>query len=178
MNKQIIKYSNIDNNENTSMCSKCGGKCCKRLPGGYHPSDFGCEITEELLESLINDPEHPISIDWYDDFIYEDKSYPRGYYIRPRVIDGDAVDGSWGGVCNNLTETGCSLSWDDRPWSCKLLAPSENGHCGHQYDEKLSCAVAWLPYRDMIEHIVEKYEKPIDFIDLFDALIGLYGSME
>ena len=28
-------------NENKAMCTKCGGHCCKTLPGFTHPSDWG-----------------------------------------------------------------------------------------------------------------------------------------
>ena len=42
--------------ENKELCSACGGKCCKTLPGNYYPSDFDLpekNPTEKDFKKLI-----------------------------------------------------------------------------------------------------------------------------
>lgn len=154
--------NNIENNENKSICKSCGGKCCKRYSGGYHPDDFGVPITEEFLESLFNpvtDDIPLISIDWYECFNEDyDTTHERGYYLRPRHFGGDIVDPSYGEACINLTPTGCKLDWDKRPFWCKKLKPTEGFGCGTGKD-KLEAAIEWDPYHDILDKLCKKYDK-------------------
>lgn len=40
------------NNENKSMCSQCGGRCCKRFAGAYKYSELGIGYRERLGKDL------------------------------------------------------------------------------------------------------------------------------
>lgn len=168
------------NNEDKSICAECGGGCCKRYAGAYHPADFRHEITEEFLESLF-DPAieiPPVSIDWYENF----EEYGRkGFYIRPRHVGGDEVDPSYGASCALLTPTGCSLDWDHRPWQCRMLKPEKNHVCGGP-DGKLLAAEAWDPYHGILEKLYNKYnkntftgEKP-SFSDLVKEIQNIFNE--
>lgn len=144
------------NNED-SVCAECGGACCKRYAGAYHPADFRHEITEEFLESLF-DPTikiTPVSIDWYENF---EEPGRKGFYIRPRHVGGDEVDPSYGATCALLTPTGCSLDWEHRPWQCRALKP-EKDHVCSEPDGKLLAAKAWDQYHDILEKLYNKYNK-------------------
>ena len=144
------------NNED-SVCAECGGACCKRYAGAYHPADFRHEITEEFLESLF-DPTikiPPVSIDWYENFEEPGK---KGFYIRPRHVGGDEVDPSYGATCALLTPTGCSLDWEHRPWQCRALKP-EKDHVCSEPDGKLLAAKVWDPYHGILEKLYDKYNK-------------------
>lgn len=160
MNNKVKDYSpdKIENNE-SSICAECGGNCCKRYAGSYHPDDFKHEITEEFLESLINPVMElpPISIDWYENFVYE--GY-KGFFIRPRHVGGDIVDPSYGAKCILLTPVGCKLDWEHRPWVCKQLEPNPSHKCGDvNFDPKYEAAKAWDPYHDILEKLYQKYDK-------------------
>lgn len=110
-----------------SQCSKCGGQCCKRIPGNCVPEDIRRLFPAETLrESVIKALKTgKFSIDWWE----ADKPL---YYIRPSTVTGagKVYDGSWGGQCVFLTASGCELG-PARPFNCKMLKPrrTEAGDC-------------------------------------------------
>lgn len=103
------------NYENKELCALCKGSCCKTLPGQYSPEDFKEPITYELVKRLLLEGKH--AIDWFEGDGIEI------YYLRPKTINGGMIDPSWGGVCINLTEEGCSLTEEVRPLQCRMLKP-------------------------------------------------------
>lgn len=142
--------------ENLSICTACGGKCCKHLPGEIYPSDLehGQGVMEEVKRMLDTglycfdwwegDPRCPV-ID------YEDKDYvSRGYYLRPVTKGkiGKPFDASWGGVCVFLQSSGCKFPLDQRPAGCRNLEPATDGCIAHI--DKRDAAIAWLPYHEEI----------------------------
>ena len=143
----------IDNNENTQLCSKCGGKCCKNYAGAYHPHDFDKLETIEDFERILIDGK--MSIDWYECFTEDDQP---GYFIRPRHVGGDVIDPSYGERCIHLTDTGCELSFDERPYFCKKLEPRESTECG-EVDNKRGYAEAWFKYNEILTKLRDKYDK-------------------
>ena len=145
----------IKNNENLEICSKCGGACCKRYAGAYIPEDFkGVNLhnIEEFEKILL---EGNVSIDWYEDY---GENGEEGYFIRPRHVGGDIVDSSWGSTCHYLTDKGCSLTFEERPYFCKKLVPNENMLCGEE-KSKEKYADAWKDYYEVIERLRIKYDK-------------------
>ena len=160
---------NIKNNENKEKCSKCGGECCKTYAGAYHPDDFNHELTDAWLEDLIegnhvypNGKPILVSIDWVEGV--EDGPDGRGYFLRPRHIDfngalGGIVDPSWGAACYHLKETGCDLSFDDRPWRCKLKDPSECFKSENPLAEKDETMEPWRPYWKKLHQFCLKYDE-------------------
>ena len=143
-------------NENKELCAKCGGMCCKNIPGAYSPEDlFDHEPTEEEIFNLVNT--QPISIDKWD--ADEDSDYKDLYFLRPRILSektnisdndflhdllknvffgimyrGDPsgrVDYTFGGTgkCTYLEDDGCELEYNKRPIECRELIPVENRHC-------------------------------------------------
>ena len=121
--------------ENNEICRKCGGSCCKWIPGAFHPKDFEGKDLEQVLLNGFAD----------DHFVID--STDRGIYVMPNVKSGV----KWG-TCIFFTETGCSLSYQDRPHECKMLEPRENDSCiGHSDKDK--CAEAWESYRELLLEI-------------------------
>ena len=143
----------IKNNENPEVCSKCGGKCCKNYAGAYHPNDFDELKTIEDFERILIDGK--ISIDWYE---YEGTIDSQGYFLRPRHVGGDVIDPSYGERCIHLTDTGCELSFDERPYFCRKLEPRESTECG-EADSKRGYAEAWSKYCDILSKLRLKYDK-------------------
>ena len=167
----------VENNENPSVCSKCGGACCKRVPGIYAPEQLGAPNKKTLAARLYSMLLSGVAqVDWWegDPRPEKDRRAPktisRGYFIRPTVNDGykDKIeDDSWGGPCISLTDNGCLLPFEERPIVCQLLVPCvdnpDNGcklnrPVGDSGNEKRDLAIAWVPYHRQIQTAVARVE--------------------
>ena len=81
--------------QNKDICTKCGGGCCKQLPGGVSPADL-TEVTKESLLKLLQTGKY--AIDWWEG------DYPE-YFIRPAIKNCSSIfDPTWGGECVFLTD--------------------------------------------------------------------------
>lgn len=171
-------------NENLEVCKKCGGLCCKNMPGTYSPDDlFGTkQIESQDIEKLIMESDY-LSIDRWE----ADEEYNKVlYYIRPKLVPinsnietmdilismllraGDSekkvdfaiVDDLH--KCYFLGEDGCKLSYDQRPKNCRDLTPNLEKGCyisevkESNMSPKLYYAKLWEPYSEMIEEVAEK----------------------
>lgn len=154
------------------LCAKCGGICCKRAPGIFHPiEDFQGDhkkIKKAVLSGLA-------TIDWWEgspeeqftgvcgypenDFCREESLRIRctkGFYLRPPVKGKEhrRCDPSWGGApCSFLTPTGCVLLEKDRPHECRMLEPSEP-ECKYHGSEKQELAIAWKPWWPILQELM------------------------
>jgi hypothetical protein len=153
-----IKY------ENTTLCTKCGGKCCKHNGCHFSPEDIKVEITLENLKALID--EGNISIEcWDGDPRTDDCSGVSVYYLRMRTqikfTKSPIVHASWGfETCVLWTEKGCPLKFEDRPKGARMLIPKENG-CEGLYTNQ-HAAIDWIPYQEILIKLVEIYESMED----------------
>lgn len=171
-------------NENLEVCKKCGGNCCKNMPGAYSPEDLfkGEEITKESIKRLIMESDN-LSIDrWEADEEYGEELY----YIRPKLVSRKPGMSDWFdlltlaiGKCDSekkvdfaivtdnhqcyfLGENGCKLSYDQRPKNCRDLIPNPENGCyikevkEQNMSEKLYYAKMWEPYSEMIEKVSEE----------------------
>jgi Fe-S-cluster containining protein len=144
---------NIENNENPSVCAKCGGKCCKHYGGLFHPEDFET-ITEEALIKVIDNG--GVSIDWLEPD--EDEGYyDRVYFLRMRHVDASIIDPAFMGQCVHLTPTGCDLSFDQRAYGCKSLQVDDNMKCSKGCYDKYMAAADWMPYQDIMKKLMNHY---------------------
>ncbi len=135
--------------QNDEICRKCGGLCCKHLPGNAMPEDFGLPDTSGLEDALRSGK---WALDCWDDITAL-------WYVRPAATNavGEIFDLSWGGQCVFLTHTGCELTHDDRPAGCRLLEPKEGDECPSHGASKLEAGVAWEKYH--IYGIAKKIEE-------------------
>jgi len=136
------------NNECPSICVACKRHCCKEYSGGYHPEDLEPLSVDSLVARFIISK---CAIDWWEGDPREDQ-YELGvaYYIRPAHKGVRKLcDPSWGGECCHLTQEGCALVFDKRPWQCRELVP-ELGHKCSKGVDKREVALAWIPYQKMI----------------------------
>lgn len=193
----------ILNNEDFEICSKCGGKCCKHMPGSYYPSDFKSEqLTKEGILDLIKN--HKVSMDCYEDEIVQP-------FLRPR-INTDKCYGFWsfGGVCLHLTPAGCELPFEERPFECRSLDPHTCGSA--KSNGKKDGADAWEPYAHILREIINEMNLSLNcnsynnyksepkvleevaewrkkypgldidemgpMMDVFDKLVDLFGGMK
>jgi Fe-S-cluster containining protein len=175
--------------ENKEICKKCGGVCCKKAPGAYHPKDmlkFGKSIRRGIVASILSEE---IAIDWYigepRDGIQEGCGMDRVFYLRPRH-NGYAVlyDASWarGPDCIFLSKDGCNLKHDDRPKQCRDLDPekcSKPKQIGDNSITKRDIAMWWIKYQDIIYEAAEQAGKypPIDEDSPFGMLASCLGFL-
>lgn len=140
---------------NEGMCEKCGGECCKTIPGAYFPEDFKEPLKDSLLKSLSSGL---LAVDWWDGDITGKDERGVSYFIRPKIKNCDLLlDGSWGGECNFLDLNGCKLNPDERPRGCRLLEPKADNKCKpHKNSNKSEACLAWIPHQNLIMDIVNK----------------------
>src|ERR1700733_13177586 len=142
----IVLELPVDNFIGESTCTKCGGECCKKMPGLCEPEDFALS-RQKMIDALRT---RNYAIDYWDGDIRTDGDLYHIYYIRPATLTGKwPVDTSWGGQCRLLTPTGCSLAPDDRPIECRGLKPRTRigGDCRTVYGGKKDCVRKWIPYQ-------------------------------
>ena len=122
----------IEKNEDLSICSKCGGMCCKKSGCDYSLTDFkdGKYIT--LLDELNKGDKSIVAMINFRTLI-NGKFIAEPYlYIRARNTNRGIVDLiSMKTRCSQLTDTGCSHNYENRPLGGRNLKPSlsENGPC-------------------------------------------------
>ena len=134
--------------EATEVCAICRGRCCKTMGCHYSPRDFK-DLSYEGLKREIE--KGRIAIDWW---VGEEPEY----YLRARHIGEPIVCGSWGGTCVNLTENGCSLSWEERPLGGRALKPGATPfHECEDFYSKEDCKNEWKPYSDTLERLVATF---------------------
>ena len=171
-------YVEIKNNE-SSICAKCNGYCCRHMGCELHPQDvFGKEIPtiEKLIEFLscglyqIDCWDGDIREDMGIDIGENDEYYYRSYYLRPKHTNSNRLfNASWGGTCIFFEDgKGCKLDWQHRPYGGKALVANEEKKCHSSYG-KVKAALDWLPYHDMIEDVLDAFiERKADGTFLFD----------
>ena len=139
--------------ENKNICSKCGGKCCKLMPGACYPEDFGLPNDHSKLNATLSCGKY--AIDWWEGDARDDfEELLKTYFVRPATKNKEGVlyDPSWGGPCIFLSDDGCTLDADERPLNCKKLEPKENEKCIlHDGVSKQNAAIAWIPYQDKLK---------------------------
>ena len=141
---------------NDEICETCGGKCCKDLPGGAHPEDFGMKPGDHLAPVVALLKSGDWSFDCWENYI----GCRDGWYLRPATKErqGQWFDRSWGGECVFLDDGGCSLDEDKRPYGCRHLEPRVDLNCIPHAGGKKDCADAWAPWHDEIDNLREESE--------------------
>jgi len=142
--------------DNPTLCTECGGKCCKKIPGPAHPSDFGCPKRgwKKNLETALQSGKW--AIDWWEgDPRPGGSELYRVYYVRPATKGNEGIrfDASWGGECTFLGDTGCTLSSEGRPTVCRLVEPKAKGNCkyhGKYKHDKRDSAIKWIPHQKLL----------------------------
>lgn len=145
--------------EKPSICSACGGKCCKSYAGASFPDEWQAPnriAMKSLLKYALSTGKW--AVDFWDGDPTENGDRDKSYFIRPAHTNalGRIVDASWGGTCVFLTRQGCSLG-TNRPTGCKGLEPRDSGNgCKVQYGSKFDAVISWYPYNDLIDEIIDE----------------------
>lgn len=147
-----IRLPVIQDNQNADLCTPCGGKCCKAIPGIYWPEDFGSSHDEVIANVRAAIATGKTTLDYWEGVTTYDM-----YYVRPATkgMEGASIDPSEGGECTHLTAVGCALTWTERPTQCRALEPKpgrggsvDSRACAAPpaYATKLAAAKAWQGY--------------------------------
>lgn len=118
-------------NEASDVCGPCGGKCCKRSPGFSVPEDWGWPDAEAMkvrLTEALRSGKYTIEYWMFEDMAVRPAAQDDYDVVTNPISDDD----SWlarhnyegAGRCLLLTETGCSLAFDDRPFQCRITEPN------------------------------------------------------
>jgi hypothetical protein len=153
------------NNENFEICSACGGKCCKNIPGNAYPEDFGFhnkseeEIRDALTEMFSSGN---WQIDWWDGYESEFDNGYRGLFVRPATekSKGKIYHGSWAHEgCVFYVNNICSLPFEVRPFDCRDLIPKEEKcivSSGEMEEHpKITAIEKWKPYEHLLTQVAE-----------------------
>lgn len=160
----------------SAECAVCGGECCKRMPGEYHPDDVDASV-DGILAMLRTGT---VAVDWWNGdprdhtkfAVQEADRVDTAYFLRPRAINhqnpDDPRDWSWGGQCVHLTPNGCRLTLAERPRGCRELVPDfdmekREERCTRPIPDhgiesiKHEYAIRWLPHQAAIDAALSRF---------------------
>lgn len=146
----------VEINENTEVCKNCGGRCCKKSGCDYWPSDLPDKTYKGILKFLENGKVSIVAMMNFKRKNGKLCNFPF-LYLRERNTGRDVVDLlSMKTPCSNLTEHGCSYTYEERPSGGKNLTPSKDGLC-YPKEDNLQKVLEWSPYQKQLEKIVKRY---------------------
>lgn len=166
--------------ENKELCSKCGGKCCKKSGCDYSVNDFSNKTFAGFIEVLKDGNISIVSSIKFNRNKDGKLLVEPVLYLRARNINRDVIDlFSMKTTCSMLTDKGCSYDTNHRPSGGLNLIPSENQQC-YPYKNPISIVEGWISYQNILEKIVKKYtgksiyDKLKEDIEntLYDFIIG------
>lgn len=146
----------VEINENKEVCKNCGGRCCKKSGCDYWPSDLPDKTYKGILKFLENGKVSIVAMMNFKRINGKLCNFPF-LYLRERNTGRDVVDLlSMKTPCSNLTEHGCSYTYEERPSGGKNLTPSKDGLC-YPKEDNLKKVLEWSPYQKQLEKIVKRY---------------------
>ena len=160
---------------NMEICKECGGYCCKHGPGDFSPSDLG-NSTAEIYSNILNGIRTG-TLSLITRFLFKDNPYIAHGIIGVRPAVKKFVSKHWFGECVFLSDTGCVLSFKDRPIICRSLKPSSDLKCRLE-EPSIYVYLRWTYYRRMLQSIrsIDKkmkltIRKRVQSIDLYETKI-------
>ena len=147
--------------ENTEICYRCGGACCKA--GGAHifPDELSFDINEENLINLLHKGFYSIDY-WGTPPTDNSDNASRIFYLRYSHTGKETLlDHSKYLPCIMLNENGCRLSHNERPKVCRELVPKEDFRCNYENGELsvVSCALSWQKYQNELIRALKYFEQ-------------------
>ncbi len=150
-------------------CSQCKGRCCRERGCSLSPQDMwralglenGSLPDKEMLVQLLNRPDGLYALDFFSE-----KDGPC-FYLRMRhkcytFIGVDAI-----GECVALTESGCTMTEEERPKGGRFLESKPDGSCVQHYTREQMCE-DWAPYREVLKEIWDEYHAKFEADGTFE----------
>lgn len=174
----------VESFEDADTCARCGGLCCSRYPGSAMPEDFGApdlNVMRITIRAALQTDNWSIDC-WEGDPRFRGEATESGdanpedeidwdsWFLRPATVHGrpsmrgGVVDRSWGGACVFHSAKGCAIQ-ENRPSGCRGLKPGRYGvdgrlsACVDEHSGKRHAAIAWLPYHNLIDELIEELER-------------------
>ena len=142
--------------ENREICAACGGRCCKKSGCDYASTDFKDLGINHLYEILMSGKISIVSTIKLERLPNGKKIANPILLLRARNIDRPIVDLlSMKKTCSQLTETGCSYSYEERPSGGKNLIPVENGIC-YPNIPPTDILESWNSYQKTLSKLVKR----------------------
>lgn len=136
---------------NKSICSTCGGKCCKQT-GCYYSAEDLKVVSSRSIKNLLDKGYTCISSD-----VFVMKEDPIILSLRSRNKSANKIDLiSLSRYCSALTPTGCMYDFADRPSGGKYLIPDENGNCDYHKVRLIDIIESWSPYQELLRSVCEE----------------------
>ncbi len=147
------------------VCAECKGRCCASLGCSLAPEDLHRSLgtdtyDRESVLALLQNSDYAI-----DSFGYQGKRF---YFLRMKhkcftFIGVDAM-----GECIALTETGCSLSYEERPKGGRYLEAKPDRQCVQHYTRE-DMITDWMPYQHVLASIWDEYYLKFQSDGTFDT---------
>lgn len=136
----------------------------------FVPEDFKEKITYKLLLEVLRTGLVSINNYWGNPEVEDDEDYSDIYYfpkmrnLPDKFNNGCIIEDNYFGRCCILTENGCPLSFNYRPYEAKSLIPkeTENDKCKEGISKKEYTA-KWIPYKRILDQLVDDlYNKKVE----------------
>ena len=143
--------------EDINVCKQCGGRCCKKCGCDYSALDFEDLSYNAICELLSKGKVSIVSMVSFNKLSNGKTLANLFLYLRARNVDRDVIDLiSVKTRCSQLTDSGCSYTYDDRPSGGKNLVPVPNGKC-YPADDQFKLVETWAPYQNVLRKVVKRY---------------------
>lgn len=164
--QKVWNYYANKRNENMHICRECGGSCCKNVPCHFSPDDFE-DLSYRAMKRLMKKKQY-ISVVRFSkrivemSFDYEvGSTYKHFYILRIRTsgtgIAARAGEINDGDLCMLLTETGCKLSYEERPKGARMLIPKWESQCEQLYNMD-DCVHDWVLHQKLLKKLYDYFE--------------------
>lgn len=141
--------------ENKDICSVCGGKCCKKSGCDYSPRDFS-NLGFNELNKILSEEKISIVSTLSFERLPNNKLFVNPFlYLRARNNNRPVVDlFSTKTTCSQLTNTGCSYNYEQRPFGGKNLIPSLE--VCHPEIPQIEIIKEWDRYQKTLSKLVKR----------------------
>ena len=144
--------------ENSELCRKCGGYCCKKSGCDYFVDDFSDLSYKGILNILSTGNVSVVAMLRFSELKNGRLACMPLLYLRARNKDRDIIDlVSIKRKCSMLREDGCSYDIKDRPSGGVNLVPmGDKLKCFYNGD-LLSEVLKWEDYQKSLSRVVKRY---------------------
>jgi len=142
--------------ENKEICAACGGRCCKKCGCDYAATDF-IDLGINNLFNILMEGRISIVSAFSLERLHNGKIFLNPIlFLRARNIDRPIVDLlSLKKTCSQLSDNGCSYTYENRPAGGRNLIPGADDTC-YPAISQLDIIRTWQSYQRPLSKLVKK----------------------